>query len=129
MTKAGNAETTARVFGSLQGSDCEVTDTFAGSSAYVLETTMDLMHSAKSCDFGDVFRRAQILWQSALDQNVNAAYAAADRDGRKQIVLWRTSLDSLFAAERPFLELLYPDNSAMAEELLMNLYKDAGFTK
>ena len=38
-------------------------------------------------------------------------------------------LDSFLAAERPFLELLYPDNRAMTEELLMDIYKDAGFAK
>ena len=90
---------------------------------------MDLLHSAKTYDFGDVFLRAQTLWQGALDQNVNAAYTAADRDGRKLIALWRMSLDSLLAAERPFLELLYPDNRAMLEEILMDIYKDAGFVK
>ena len=76
-----------------------------------------------------MFLRAQQLWQGALDQSVNADYAAADRDARKLIVLWRTSLDSLLAAERPLLELLYPDNRAQTEESLMNIYKDAGFAK
>ena len=129
ITKAAAAETTAREIGPLQGADSEVTDTFAGPAAGALEATMDLLHSAKTYDFGDVFLRAQTLWQGALDQNVNAAYTAADRDGRKLIALWRMSLDSLLAAERPFLELLYPDNRAMLEEILMDIYKDAGFAK
>jgi len=128
-SNATDAQATVRVIGPLQAADSQVTDTFAGPSAHALTATMDLLHSAKSYDFSDVFLRAQTLWQGALDQNVNAAYTAANRDGRKAIALWRMSLDSFLAAERPFLELLYPDNRAMTEELLMDIYKDAGFAK
>ena len=123
------AETTARVIGLLKSADCEVTDTFAGPAALALEATMDLLHNAKSYDADVVFLRAQGLWQNALDKAVGTVYANADRDGRKLIALWRISIDSLLSAERPLLELLYPDNHAMAEELLMDIYKDAGFEK
>ena len=84
-----------------------------------------LLQDAKSYNRDDVFARGRIFWQNALDEAVNPVYRAADKDQRKLIAAWRVTLDSVINAERPFLELLYPDNAAMVEELLMNLYRNS----
>ncbi|MBQ6645848.1 MAG: hypothetical protein IJM56_04115, partial [Clostridia bacterium] len=115
----------ARVIGALTGSDSAVTETYAGFAAYAQKNVIDLMNSEKSWYWDDVFARGAQLWQVALDNSVNPVYKAADKDTRKLIALWRISLDSLSAAERPFLELLYEGNDNAIEETLMNLYKDA----
>ena len=75
------------------------------------------------------FERGQVIWQAALDESVNAIYKAADRETRKQIAAWRISLDNLYTGERPMLEMLYPDNDAAVEEILMNLYRDTTLDK
>ncbi len=122
-------DATVREVGAMTGSDCDVTERYAGAAARAFNGVLDLLREAKTYDRVDVFLRGQAFWQAALDEKVNAAYAAADRDQRKLIILWRTGLDALLAAERPLLILLYPDNAAMAEEILMNMIKDAGFAE
>ena len=122
-------DVTMREIGALEGSDSDVIELYAGTAARAYEGTLDLLHEAKTYDRNDVFLRAQAFWQAALDEKVNATYAAADRDQRKLIALWRTSLDALLTAERPLLELLYPDNAAQTEEALMDLFKEAGVGK
>ena len=126
---SGEAETeSSRVFGPLSGSDSAVTETYAGSIAYAHKHVIGLMDMEKSFDWDKVFLRGGQLWQSALDSVVNPLYKAADRETKKKIALWRISLDSLSAAERPLLELLYEGNGVAIEETLMGLYKDAALT-
>lgn len=115
----------SRTIGELNGSDAEVTETYAPGAARTVNSLLTLLHNAKSYDADDVFRRGQTLWQKALDDAVNPAYLAADKDARKRIAAWRIGLDSLVSAQRPFLELLCPDNAAMVEERLMNLYRNS----
>ena len=88
-----------------------------------LKDVLALLESARSYDADKVFARGQILWKAALDEIVNPCYLAADEETRKKIGTWRIALDSQLNAERPFLELVYPANSAAAEEILMNLYR------
>ncbi|MBO4377835.1 MAG: hypothetical protein J5889_02640, partial [Clostridia bacterium] len=117
-----------RYIGLFDGTD-EVTEGYEGPDARALNDVLDLLREAKSYDFNDVFERGQILWQASLDESVNAIYKAAEREQRKLIAAWRISLDTLYHGERPFLELLYPANDAVAEEVLMNLYKDTAMDK
>ena len=128
--KAGNtnADATGRVIGLFEGEN-EVTDTYAGADARALKGVKDLLFDAKSYNYDEVFERGQIIWQAALDESVNAIYKAADRETRKQIAAWRISLDNLYTGERPMLEMLYPDNDAAVEEILMNLYRDTALDK
>ena len=120
-----DAAVTARVFGMLAGSDSEVTETYAGPAAYAQKNVRALMDIEKSYDWDQVFERGAQLWQTALDNDVNAAYKAADKEARRKIAFWRISLDTLKAAEEPFLKLLYEGNDNAVRETLMNLYKDA----
>ena len=120
-----DAAVTARVFGLLAGSDSEVTETYAGPAAYAQKNVRALMDIEKSYDWDQVFARGAQLWQTALDNDVNAAYKAADKEARRKIAFWRISLDTLKAAEEPFLKLLYEGNDNAVRETLMNLYKDA----
>jgi hypothetical protein len=122
------ATETVRVFGALDGTDSEVTETYAGAAMKAQNDVIDLLSSAKSYNADDVFARGQQLWQVALDNEVNPVYEAADKEQRTLIALWRIALDSLSAAEKPFLELLYAGNDNAIEETLMNLYKDAALT-
>ena len=119
------ADDTARVFGALDGTDSEVTETYAGAALKAQSDVIDLLSSAKSYNADDVFARGQQLWTSALDNEVNPVYEAADKEQRKLIATWRISLDTLYAAEKDFLALLYEGNDETQEELLMELYKDA----
>ena len=119
---------TGRVIGLFDGKN-EVTDTYAGADARALKDVKDLLKAAKSYNLDEVFERGQIIWQAALDESVNAIYKAADRETRKQIAAWRISLDNLYTGERPMLEMLYPDNDAAVEEILMNLYRDTTLDK
>ncbi|MCR4886842.1 MAG: hypothetical protein K5919_07995 [Clostridiales bacterium] len=123
MLGAAEADASSREIGPMTGSDAPVTETYAGFARRALADTLSLLHSAKSYDADDVFFRGQSLWQIALDSQVNLLYKDADRDARKRIAAWRIALDSVVNAERPFLSLLYAENPAVAEEVLMNLYK------
>ena len=123
MLGAADADASSREIGPMTGSDAPVTETYAGFARRALADTLSLLHSAKSYDANDVFFRGQSLWQIALDSQVNLLYKNADRDARKRIAAWRIALDSVVNAERPFLTLLYAENPAVAEEVLMNLYK------
>ncbi|MBQ9409536.1 MAG: hypothetical protein IJU28_09150 [Clostridia bacterium] len=128
QSMGGETETeSARAFGPLTGSDSEVTETYAGRIAYAQKNVLGLMDIEKSYDWDEVFDRGVQLWQSALDSEVNPIYKAADKETRKQIALWRISLDTLSAAEKPFLALLYEGNNNAITETQMNLYKDAAF--
>ena len=61
----------------------------------------------------------------ALDQAVNDAYKAADREGKKLIAAWRQDLDQAYTARAELLQYLYPDDAETVQECLMNLYRDA----
>ena len=121
------AEQNSRVFGALTGTDAEVTETYAPGPARATANVMALMREAKSYNADDVFRRGQVFWQTALDDTVNPAYLAADKEARTRIAAWRIGLDTLRSAESPFLALLFPENNATVEECLMNLYRDGIF--
>ena len=118
-----DVEGNSREIGALDGSDAPVTETYAGPAARALKDVRSLLSAAKVYDAENVFQRGQILWQASLDEIVNPAYLAADKDQRKLIAAWRITLDSLLNAERPFLEDLYSENPAMVEEVLMKLYR------
>ena len=118
-----DTEGNSREIGALDGSDAPVTETYAGPAARALKDVRSLLNAAKAYDAENVFQRGQILWQASLDEIVNPAYLAADKDQRKLIAAWRITLDSLLNAERPFLEDLYSENPAMVEEVLMKLYR------
>ncbi len=128
MMGAEEQTESARVIGSLTGSDSIVTETYAGSIAYAHQNVLALMDIEKSYDWDDVFHRGIQLWQPALDAAVNPIYKAADKDTRKQIAAWRISLDTLYTAEKDFLSLLYEGNDTAIQETLMDLYKDAALT-
>ena len=119
------ADKTERVFGALDGTDSEVTETYAGAALKARNDVIDLLHSAKSYNADDVFARGQQLWQVALDNEVNPIYEAADGEQRILIATWRISLDTLYESEKTFLGLLYEGNDETQEEQLMELYKDA----
>ena len=113
----------SRTLGAYDGSGRAVTETYAGPAERAWNDVLALLESARSYDADKVFARGQILWKAALDEIVNPCYLAADEETRKKIGTWRIALDSQLNAERPFLELVYPANSAAAEEILMNLYR------
>ena len=120
-------EATLREIGALNGSDSAVTETYAGAAARTLKDIRTMLAGAKSYNYGDVFERGQRSWQIALDNVVNTVYKTADRETRKLIIAWRTALDTLYEAEKPLLEMLYPDSDTTVWEELMNLYKDRVF--
>ena len=120
-------EATLREIGALNGSDSAVTETYAGAAARTLKDIRTMLAGAKSYNYGDVFERGQRSWQIALDNVVNTVYKTADKETRKLIIAWRTALDTLYEAEKPLLEMLYPDNDTTVWEELMNLYKDRVF--
>ena len=120
-------EATLREIGALNGSDSAVTETYAGAAARTLKDIRTMLAGAKSYNYGDVFERGQRSWQIALDNVVNTVYKTADKETRKLIIAWRTALDTLYKAEKPLLEMLYPDNDTTVWEELMNLYKDRVF--
>ncbi|MBR5010293.1 MAG: hypothetical protein IKY06_06590 [Clostridia bacterium] len=116
---------TARIFGTLEDTDSEVTETYASAALKAHNDVIDLLSSARSYDADKVFARGQQLWQVALDNEVNPIYEAADKEQRILIATWRISLDTLYAAEKDFLALLYEGNNETQQEQLMELYKDA----
>lgn len=116
-----------REIGALNGADSAVTETYAGAEARTLKDTRTMLAGAKTYNYGDVFERGRRCWQITLDNAVNIAYKAADKETRKRIVAWRTALDTLYEAEKPLLEMLYPDSDTTVWEELMNLYKDRVF--
>ncbi len=120
-------EATLREIGALNGSDSAVTETYAGAAARTMKDIRAMLAGAKSCNYGDVFERGRQNWQMTLDNAVNIAYKAADKDTRKLIIAWRTALDTLYEAEKTLLEMLYPGNDTTVWEELMNLYKDRVF--
>ena len=120
-------EETIREIGALNGSDSPVTETYAGAAARTLKDIRTMLDGAKSYNYGKVFEGGQRNWQIALDNTVNTIYRAANKDTRKLIIAWRTALDTLYKAEKPLLEMLYPDNDTNVWEELMNLYKDQVF--
>ncbi|MCR4885751.1 MAG: DUF11 domain-containing protein, partial [Clostridiales bacterium] len=116
-----------REIGALNGADSAVTETYAGAEARTLKDIRTMLAGAKTYNYGDVFERGRRCWQITLDNAVNIAYKAADKETRKRIVAWRTALDTLYEAEKPLLEMLYPDSDTTVWEELMNLYKDRVF--
>ncbi len=126
MLSGGEAsEKTIREIGALRGSDSAVTELYAGAEARALNDVRNLLDETGKAYYGEAFVRGQRIWQVALDASVNGMYKAADKDARKLIIAWRTALDTLYAAEKPLMEMLYPDSNATVQEELMNLYKDA----
>ena len=111
----------------MNGSDSAVTETYAGAAARTLKDIRTMLAGAKSYNYGHVFEYGQRSWQIALDNVVNTVYKTADKETRKLIIAWRTALDTLYEAEKPLLEMLYPDNDTTVWEELMNLYKDRVF--
>ncbi len=116
-----------REIGALNGADSTVTETYAGAEARTLKDIRTMLAGAKSYNYGDVFERGRRSWQITLDNAVNISYKAADKEARKRIIAWRTALDTLYEAEKPLLEMLYPDSDTTVWEELMNLYKDRVF--
>ncbi len=127
MTDEGASDGTYRVIGELQGSDSAVTESYSGAAAEAWEKATDLLRNAKIYESGDVFVRGRELWQAALDGMVERAFMEADWEQRMRIASWRVSLDALYAAEKPFLEMIYGENSSTAAELLTDLYRNAVF--
>ena len=120
-------DVSAREIGALKGADSKVTERYAGGEARALKDVRAMLAEAKTHSYDEVFYRGQRAWQIALDAAANTAYKNADRETRKKIIAWRTALDTLYAAEQPLLELIYPSGNATVQETLMNLYKDAAF--
>ena len=123
---AGPAEKCGREFSALNGSDAVITERFDEIHGAELEEVIRLAQAAK---YGpareNAFIAAQRRWQMALDSVVNAQYKAADKETRKLIAAWRVALDSVYAARKDLLGLLYPDAPEFAAEALSSLYKDA----
>ena len=128
MTGGEEHTESTRVIGSFTGSDSAVNETYTGSAAHAQKNVIDLMDIESSDNWDKVFARGIQLWQSALDSDMSPIYNSADRETRSLIAMWRISLDSLSAAERPFLELLYEGNDIAIQETLMDLYKGAALT-
>ena len=120
-------DASAREIGALKGADSQVTERYAGAEARALKDVRAMLAEAKTHSYDEVFYRGQRAWQIALDAAVNGAYKNADRETRKKIIAWRTALDTLYAAEQPLMELIYPSGNATVQETLMNLYKNAAF--
>ena len=120
-------DASAREIGALKGADSQVTERYAGAEARALKDVRAMLAEAKTHSYDEVFYRGQRAWQIALDAAVNGAYKNADRETRKKIIAWRTALDTLYAAEQPLMELIYPSENATVQETLMNLYKNAAF--
>ncbi|MBR5257770.1 MAG: hypothetical protein IKV51_02350, partial [Clostridia bacterium] len=118
-------EASSREIGYLSGSENEVTERYAGGAARALADTRQLLDASSSYVRDEVFSRSINYWISALDDKVNPAYKAADKETRKLIAAWRKSLDSLYDAEEVFLKMLYPFDGETLNEQLMNLYKAA----
>ncbi|MBR6009060.1 MAG: hypothetical protein IK056_08235 [Clostridia bacterium] len=118
-------QASSREIGYLSGSESKVTERYAGEAARALAETRKLLDASSSYVRDDVFAQGLNYWISALDDKVNPAYKAADKETRKLIAAWRKSLDSLCDKEEVFLKMLYPFDGETLNEQLMNLYKDA----
>ena len=123
----GSSENAAssRTIAPLLGSDSEVVERFDASFARTLNEVMDTVRGAGSAGRQEAFTQAQGQWQMALDSVVNETYKAADREARKQIAACRLMLDQYYAARKAMLGMLYQAAPWVAEEALMNLYKNA----
>ena len=125
LMMAFGSDAASREFGELDGGDCAVTVRLNEKLADAMRQTQDTVFGTKRYAADEAFKRAQNLWQMALDQAVNDAYKAADRDGKKLIAAWRQGLDQAYTARAELLQSLYPDDAETVQECLMNLYRDA----
>ncbi len=123
--RAETYEVSSREIGSLAGSDSKVIDHYAADAAEALANTKALLNASRSYNWDEAFHQSMSYWQGALDGQVNEIYMAAAKEQKKLIATWRKSLDALRKADRNFCEIIYEENPAAVEELLMDLYKDA----
>lgn len=111
--------------GVLDGSDCEVKETYSGSAAEAMAETRALFSNAADGQADSLFANAAGIWKSALDEAVNAAYKKADKNVKPLIAGWNMSLGILGDADGELYSLFYRSAPETAEELVMDLYKDA----
>ncbi|MBR6008413.1 MAG: hypothetical protein IK056_04910, partial [Clostridia bacterium] len=114
-------EASLREIGALEGSDCLITEYYAGAAAEALAGTKALSEAAAD----GAAAQALDIWKDALDVTANRAYKAADKDTRALIGSWRMALTMLYDADEELYELFWSGKPADAEELLMDLYKEA----
>ena len=114
-----------RAFGPLNGRDCSVTVRLNDALADALTQMKDTVFGTSRYAANKALAKSLVYWQTALDKAVNQTYKASDRSQRAVIAAWRQMLDQVYAARTDLLTLLYPDNDAVAQECLMNLYRDA----
>ncbi|MBR7040417.1 MAG: hypothetical protein IKI24_01080 [Clostridia bacterium] len=117
--------TSGREIGALDGSDCEVAEHYAGFAAEAMADTRALFVNAADGQADGLFAMAGEIWKTGLEQAVNAAYKKADRNVKPLIAGWNMSLDILGDADGELYSLFYRSAPETAEELVMDLYKDA----
>ncbi len=122
---SGSFLTSGREIGVLDGSDCEVKEKYAGFAAEAMAETRALLGNAADGQADGLFANAAGIWKSALDEAVNAAYKKADKNVKPLIAGWNMSLGILGDADGELYSLFYRSAPETAEELVMDLYRDA----
>ncbi|MBR5009988.1 MAG: Cna B-type domain-containing protein, partial [Clostridia bacterium] len=117
-------DVSSREIGTLDGSDCKVTERYSGLAAEALaaaKTMPDQSADAK----GEVPAQGLDNWETALDETVNAAFKNADKSAKALIAAWSMYLNVLRDADEALYTLLYSKYPSVVDEHIMDLYKEA----
>ncbi|MBR6008171.1 MAG: hypothetical protein IK056_03680, partial [Clostridia bacterium] len=117
-------DVSSREIGTLDGSDCKVTERYSGLAAEALaaaKTMPDQSADAK----GEVPAQGLDNWETALNETVNAAFKNADKSAKALIAAWSMYLNVLRDADEALYTLLYSKNPSVVDEHIMDLYKEA----
>ena len=123
MEEGAYAEACRRVIVAMDDADSWVRERYTAAYGAALNATLDAL--AETEDSAAAFRNAQWLWQTFLDSCVAGI---ADSGVRALAEEWRGRVQEWSAAERPLMQLMHGENTAVVEEALVSLYREALLT-
>ncbi len=97
-----------------------------GGHAGIDTTITAMLNAAENAGAkSTVLVKAQRAWQTAVDGKINEMYKAASAEERSVISANRILLGRMMESKANMLELLYPNNPLIVNEILANMMRDA----